>query len=135
MTVVLPTLSPSGWVKSPEEKAYFAFAHLYEAQKNQSLLYGKNVSNMQWLAAQYGHDIPEFCAQLRLCLEKYLGRYFEAVSVNISHNDTPANPGSKVNVTISSEVWDNGKRYSFGHLVEMNGKIAKLLTLINGEYV
>lgn len=135
MTTYVPALSVTGWASSPEDKAYYLFSHFYESEKNQTLIYGKNVTNLQWLCSQYDHDIPEFCAQLRNALTSYLGRYYDQVEINTAHDDGPNNPGSIVKVTVSSTVYENGIKYSFGHLVEKNGKVAKLLTLVNGEYV
>ncbi len=135
MTTYVPALSITGWAGSPEDKAYYLFAHFYESEKNQTQVYGKNVTNLQWLCAQFEHDIPEFCGQLRKDLSKYLQRYYDQVEIDTTHNDNKSNPGSIVKVTVSSTVYVDGIKYSFGHLVEKNGKIAKLLTLVNGTYI
>ncbi len=134
MSKVVPTLSPIGWAKSPEDKAYFLFSHFYESMKNQSRTYGNNVSNLQWLVERYGKNVPEFCAQLRNTLDAYLGRHFESVSIDVTSDLNVNSQSGLANVTISSSVYENGIRYSFGHLVQMNGKVTKLLTLINGNY-
>jgi hypothetical protein len=133
MSAVVPTLSPVGWARSPEDKAFFLFSHFYESEKNQTRVYGNNVSNLQWLNAEYGTDIPEFCAQLRKTLTDYLGRHFDSVNVDVT-SDMNTNPGSQINIKVSSSVFENGIKYSFGHLVQQNGKVVKLLTLINGSY-
>ena len=133
--VVVPTLSITGWARTPEDMAYYLFAYLYEADKNQSTIYGKNVCTLAYLNATYGKDIPEFCGQLRTMLETYLGRHFDQVNVDITHDDTAGNTGSLVNVYINSTVYKNGRKYSFGHLVQKNGQVAKLLTLVNGDYI
>lgn len=135
MTTCVPTLSITGWAKTPEDMAYFLFAHAYESEKNQTTIYGDNVTNIQWLNERYGKDIPEFCAQLREGLTKYLERHYDSVQVDITHNDNASNPGSLITVTISTIVYKDGRKYSFGHLVEKNGQVAKLLTMINGAYV
>src|SRR5437763_514978 len=133
MSAVVPTLSPVGWARSPEDKAYFLFSHFYESQKNQTRVYGNNVANLQWIVPTYGSDIPEFCAQLRKTLNDYLGRNFDSINVDVTSN-LSSNLGTQVDVTISTSVYQDGIKYSFGHLVQMNGKISKLLTLINGTY-
>lgn len=136
MPIPYPSLSLSGWAKSPEDVAYFLFADFYESQKNQTQTYGNNVSNLQWLVAEYGHDIPLFCQKLRETLTNYLNRYYDQVDIETAYESTAQNPGSLVKVTVSSTVYDNGVKYSFGHLVEKNGKVGKLLTLIaDGTYV
>lgn len=134
MAASLPALSITGWAKAPEEKAFYLFSHFYESEKNQTTIYGSNVTNLQWLVSMYGHDPYEFCAQLRLALTKYLDRYYDQVEVDVVSDNGPMNPETKVNFTVTSNVYEDGIRYSFGHLVEKNGKIAKLLSLINGTY-
>lgn len=134
MAASLPALSITGWAKAPEEKAYYMFAHFYESQKNQTTIYGTNVTNLQWLVSMYGDDPAEFAGQVRVALTNYLGRYFDQVEVDVTHDSGPQNPGTKVNFTVASNVYENGVRYSFGHLVEQNGKVARLLSLINGDY-
>lgn len=135
MTVCVPTLSLTGWAKTPEDMAYFLFAHAYESDKNQTIIYGDNVTSISWLNERYGRDITEFCAQLRSTFTNYLERHYDSVVVDISHNDNPTNTSSLITVTISSVVYKDGRKYSFGHLVEKNGQVAKLLTLVNGNYV
>lgn len=134
MAASLPALSITGWAKAPEEKAFYLFSHFYESEKNQTTFYGSNVTNLQWLVSMYGHDPYEFAGQLRLALTNYLARYYDQVEVDVESDVGPQNVGVKVNFTVSSNVYEGGVRYSFGHLVEQNGKIAKLLSLINGTY-
>ena len=135
MAKCVPTLSPTGWARTPEDMAYFLFAYLYEADKNQSTIYGKNVSTISDLNAMYGNDIPEFCSKLKEMLSDYLGRHFDQVDIDITHNDNATNETSLVNVVISSSIYHNGRKYSFGHMIEKNGQVARLLTQVNGSYI
>jgi hypothetical protein len=137
MTVVVPTLSSRGWVRAPAEKADYLLSHFFEADRLQTYLYGDNVSSLQFLVEQHGHDPLTFCSALQQTLQNYLGRYFDSAQVEVTSDDNPAynttpNPTSAVTVRIWASVVQEGKEYSIVKLIETaNSKLVRVLDLIN----
>lgn len=130
--IPVPSLSAAGWITSPAEKADALFAHFYESEKSQTYLYGGNVSNLQWLIEQYGHNVIELAAQIRSTIELYLGRYYDAVNAQVTHNDNEDNPTNSITLSIHCDVTENGKLYSFGKLLNVtNSKIEKIININN----
>lgn len=130
--IPVPTLSAAGWITSPAEKADSLFSDFYASDKNQTALYGQNVTNLQWLVQQYGHDVVAITTQLRSALEVYLRRYYPTVNVDVSSDDNIQNLTNQITLKVFCQVTDNGKQYSFGRLITtLNSKISKIVALNN----
>ena len=137
MTIPVPTLSTAGWVTSPNEKADSLMAHFYASDKFQSYLYFGQVTTVQWLIEQYGHDIPTLVSQMKAALEVYLGRYYDSVNVDMSSDDSVETVvGNEVELKVYATVSENGKEYSFGALiVAANSKVLRVSKLNNVGYI
>jgi hypothetical protein len=134
MVIPVPTLSAAGWVTSPAEKADMLFSHFYESDKFQTYLYGKNITNLQWLVEQYGHDITILTQQMRASLEVYLTRYYpEGVAINVtSSDDETLSAAGKIELRLYCTVNEGGRVYSFGRLIQAtNSKIDQIVKLNN----
>lgn len=135
--VPVPTLSSAGWVRSASQKADFLLSHFYESDKFQTYIYGQNVTNLQWLIEQYGHDIIKVCQEIQRALELYLGRYYESVAINVVSDDDPAinavpNETSSIKLRLYAQVTEKGKDYSFARLImATNSKFASIVKLNN----
>lgn len=132
--IPVPTLSTHGWVTSPPEKADFLISHFYESDKAQTYLYGSNITNLQWLIERYGHEIPSLCQQIRLALETYLGRYYQAATVEVLNDASAENKTSKVMLRLYCSVVEEGVTYSIGKLLTISdSKFEKITDLNNNE--
>lgn len=132
MSVPVPSLSPAGWITSPQEKADALMAYFYQTDPFQSQLYAPNVISLQLLVQQYGHDMTAFTQRLRSALELYLGRYYQSVIVDIRNTDIPANTNPKIEFKVYISVLDDGKEYSFGQLIAVaDNKMATIIKLNN----
>lgn len=120
MAIPVPTLSVKGWVTSAAQKADSLISHFYESDKRQTALYGDNVSNLQWVIEQYGHNPLLVCTQLRDELSRYLARYYQSVSVDVTPAGTDKTPGTALTLALYCDVIDDGKQYSFGRLINVN---------------
>lgn len=131
-TIPIPSLSSNGWVTAQAQKADLLMAHFFASDALQSYLYINNVSSLPYIVEQAGDDIITLTQQLRLTLEKYLGRYYDLVDVDITNVDDPLD-SSKVNLNLYIKATDNGKDYVFAKLIEtVNGKLSKIVNLNNG---
>jgi hypothetical protein len=133
MITPVPTLSAAGWIRSPAEKADALFSHFYESDKFQTYLYGQNVTNLQWLVEQYGHDVTILTQQMRTALETYLARYYSDVLVDITTgNDDTLIAEGKIELRLYCTVTEEGRQYSFGRLIKAtNSKIDEIIKLNN----
>lgn len=127
----LATLSPKGYITDITGKLDSLMAHFYASDANQDQLYAGTISNLANIVKEAGHDIPAFKTTLRQTLEKYLGRYFELVIVDVE-DDTGINPSNRVNVTVSCRVTQAGERYDLAdQLALVDGKFEKITRLNN----
>lgn len=135
MTTVVPTLSSVGWAKSPAEKADALLAHFYEADYYQTYLYSGQVTNVQYVMEQYGHDVILVAQQLRESLHTYLSRYYDLVNIDVTSEPmTEPVLTNGYQLRVFCQVTENGKEYSFGQsIVAANSKIEKVIKLNNLE--
>ena len=132
--IPVPVLSSAGWVSDPSGKADALLAHFFESMKSQTAIYGKNVASLQYVLQQYSGDANRFTSELQVVLETYLSRYYDLAIVTIasSANDLTNVRGS-VEVTIHSDLTENGITYSMGNLLKItNSKITAVTRINNG---
>lgn len=135
MIIPVPSLSAAGWVTSPAEKADLLFSHFYESDKFQTYLYPDGVSNLQYLVEKNSHDIVALVQSIRTTLEVYLGRYYEAVLVDVSVDEDSAEfREGNVKLRVFCRITENGKEYSFARLIEtIDSKLKQVVKLNNLE--
>jgi hypothetical protein len=134
MTIAVPTLSATGWTRSPAEKADFLMSHFYESDKFQTYLYGQNVTNLQWLIEQYGNDPARVCREIQDGLQAYLSRYYDSAVVQCTANDNPAiNPTSEITLKLFCQVVENGKEYVIARLIMSKDSKFQSIVKMNNE--
>ena len=132
-TIPVPSLSPSGWITDIAAKADALMSHFFESNKSQSYIYNNNVSNLQWLIEQYGSDSIDLTTQMTSTLEKYLGRYFDLVTVTVTSDDNAKNLSGSVTIKIHCLVTQGGVQYSLGKLLQIsNSTVTKIFDINNG---
>jgi len=134
MVTACPTLSPSGWVTDVSGKADSLLAYFFESMKSQTLLYGNNVSSIQYLLQQYGYNLDVLCENIQKTLEQYLNRYYSVATATVSNNASdPTNFGTTAEITIYVSLTDGGITYSIGDLLKIsNGKVTAIERINNG---
>jgi len=137
MTIPVPSLTVAGWVKSPAEKADLLFSHYYESDKFQTYIYGNNVANLQHVIEQNSHDVVALVQAIRSSLEVYLGRYYEAVLVDVSvDEESEEYKQGNVKLKVYCRITENGKDYSFARLIEtIDSKLKQVAKINNFETV
>lgn len=135
MTIAVPTLSASGWITGTQEKADYLLSHFYESDKFQSYLYGDNVSNLQYVIEQYGHDVTLLTQRLRSVLQVYLQRYYDSVNIDLTSIESQdATQVGKIQLRLYCSVTEGGKEYSFGRLIEaIDSKLERITKINNTE--
>lgn len=121
----VPTLSSSGWVKTPAEKIDFLMTYFVYTIKNQTTVFGSNATSLQACLENAGNDMNAACANVRSALITYLGRYYDSVNVDVTFALTdPTTSASLTTMSITITVTENGLSYS----------IEQLLQLIDGKF-
>lgn len=131
--ICVPLLSSQGWITDPGAKADILLSHFFESNKSQSLIYGKNVSSLQWIIQRYSGSISDMVKELTYALENYLGRYYVASVVTVISDDNTANLNTQVTLTLHCDVIEDGITYSIGKLLQISdSKLSKITTINNG---
>jgi hypothetical protein len=133
MVIPVPTLSTSGWIVTPQQKADMLMAHFYEAMNNQTYTYPGQVASIQYVIEKNAGDIPATCQGIQQVLEQYLSRYYPTVQVQVTSDDITANnPSSLVNLTVYISALESGQTQAFTALIQMaNSKFLKAVSLNN----
>jgi len=129
----VPVLSSAGWITDPSGKIDALLAHFYESMKSQTLLYGNNVSSLQYLLQQFGNSPNDLAQNLERTLEKYLGRYYDLATASVNADITSTDNGSGYGLNVYCSITENGKAYSVGNLLKIsNAKLASVIKINNG---
>lgn len=131
-TQVLPTLSSSGWVESPSEKANRLFAYYFTSMKSQTALYGLGVTSLQWTIQQNGGDMLGLKNDMTESLNRYLRSYFDYAEVDIQIEELEPHTG-KMRVRLYATVRQDEINYSFGKLIVQEEGILQPILDMNNE--
>ena len=128
----LPTLSVKGWVDGLAEKTDMLIAHYFASDSSQSQLYPTGeIANLQVLLYNNTNNIPRLQQDLRDSLERYLQRYFDGASVDVS-NDFKTKGSGAVTMYIYAEVSQGNVNYVVANLLSVvDGKFEKITKINN----
>lgn len=132
--VMMPTLSEEGWVSTAASIADNLFAHFFVSDYSQTQLYLNQVASFSWILQEGQGDMSKISTLTQETLEKYFGRYFSNVIVEVSTaNDTETPNKASVTIYVSFKDKD-GKKYVLGKLLSMlNSKVAKIIDINNNS--
>jgi hypothetical protein len=125
MTIKVPTLTAAGWVENIGPKTDQLIAYFLSSQYSQSNLYRRNITSLDHILAKYGEDPLTVRQEVTTALEKYLERFFDAVSVIATTKD---DDGGRYRLLLDIDVVENGKTYSVGkEILAMDSKVLKIM--------
>lgn len=133
MAIYVDTMSLIGWVGSVEEKADYLLSCFLTCNRSQTVLFGGNITSLQYLLKLHGGDNLTLERELRRVLEEKFDRVFnEGSVVLVTVEDRTENPGF-MTIRFSCTVTVDGREYSFGKLVQfMNSRLQRIANLTNG---
>ena len=134
MSIPLPTLSTSGFVRQPAEKIDFALAHFVYADGAQSSLYTSNVSSLQVVLERNTGSIDATVSDLKNTLQSYLQRYFDSVSIDAKYSEEDQSTSmSKINIQLSIVVTVDQVEYEVTKVIKtINGRFKEFISINNG---
>jgi hypothetical protein len=128
MAVMIPTLTPKGFVTAVADKADAAILNFYVSLYSQTNMYRGANKPLAYLVQQHGESALGMEQALTSELTTYLSRLFDSVSVDVKAT-TVANG---INLRLDVMVRDDGQTYSFGHqLLTTNSKIIDIVDVVN----
>lgn len=133
MTIPVPTLSASGWVTSPAEKADYLMAHFFSSDQAQTYFYPGNAFNLQGIMQAYSRNIPELIRELEQRLSAYFGRYYDTAKFEVTSNEAINLDDPSLRITISGQLTSNNKKIALGQLYGVTkGHFRRVIDEING---
>lgn len=133
MSKILPTLSSTGWSRGLDDKVDRALVYAFLSDKDQSFLYGDNVTSIQGIVQETSYDPYALKDIINDRLEVYLRRLFEQVQVEVRIEDSlDGIEDDRIHFIIKVEVKDKGSSYSTGDFSLLyNGKLARFISINN----
>lgn len=126
----VPSLSTDGWVRSTPMKCDYLISHFFLSERSRTYLYKDQISSLPWILQNNKDDINAITEQTQNTLEKYFGRYFPEVVVQVKHKLEDA--GKYALMIYVSVVDHEGKEFSLGRLANVvNSKMIKVADLNN----
>ena len=122
MGIVVPTLSPEGWVSDPRIKANKLMAYFLVADYSQSNDFLGQVRSLAYYIQKDAKDFFSLKDDLILTLRELFGRHYDQIEVGVNiltSENTPTINASRFNIDISIIVTDKGTRHSLGRLLEV----------------
>lgn len=122
MGIVVPTLSPEGWVSDPRIKANKLMAYFLVADYSQSNDFQGQVRSLAYYIQKDAKDFFSLKDDLILALRELFGRHYDQIEVGVNiltSENTPTINASRFNIDISIIVTDKGTRHSLGRLLEV----------------
>jgi len=134
MTKYLPTLTENHWLEDSLKKLDMLFSHFLVSTYSQTYVYDKQISSLSWLLEQYGSDSTDFATELKITLERYIGRYYKSVDVVSQSKESEERPGRYEVIVDINVIDDNDNEYNIGRvlLVEKSTLISVLKLLNEG---
>lgn len=126
---VLPSFSPTGWIRDPVEKLDYLFCHFFEADAGMSYLNPTKTYNIQDIFGHATNDPLQFTTRLEEVLYQYLLAFFEDANVKVIDNSQKRDEkGIYVEVSAQINVIQNGKVYDIQKVVQYRqGKFSAML--------
>lgn len=129
----LPSLSPDGWVSSPQKKFDYLLSHFLVAEYSQSYIFAGQVSSLTYLVQLYQGDVEGFCNALQTTLIRYLNSQFNNVVADITQVDVAAQSKAAVRMFITVDD-DQGNTLNASYMIKTSGSvISEILKLMNTE--
>lgn len=129
----VPSLSPDGWVSSPQKKFDYLLSHFMVAEFSQSYVFAGQVSSLTYLVQLYQGDTEGFCTALQTTLLRYLNSQFNNVVAEITEVDTTSQLKSAVRMFITVDD-EEGNTINASYMIKTSGTIiTEILKLMNTE--
>lgn len=131
---VKPSMSPDGWITSPQLKLDELLSDFYYSEFSQSAIYHGSVASLPYIVQSNQNNPQDTARQCERTLKTYLGRYFENVTVNCTFSlDDPQQ--NKAAIKIYVEVSDaQGRVFTVSDLLTfIDSKFYNVIRLNNAE--
>lgn len=127
----LPSLSMTGWIDEPAERADRAMSYYFASDYSQTEIFAGKVVTLQWQLEEYSQDTNRLNQEMTSYLTEYFNRYFDSATVEIDISEI-TDDEERLDIELRCTLVEKGKTYSLGRLIQsVNSKVVKILTLNN----
>jgi hypothetical protein len=132
MAQSVPTLSIAGFVSGVREKMDTLLSYYFVSEHSQSNTYRGRIASLPYQIQQFGNDPTNLKQVMEDSLRGMLGRYFDAVTVDIDVNTPRPEDPNRVAIRVDIVVTQDGTTYSAGRLLNLTaGKLANIVNINN----
>ena len=119
-TIVVPTLSGSGWLTGVAERADALLSYFLVSDYTQSNTHKGGIASLPYIIQRETRNIFSLKEDISGALGTLLRRYF----------DNTDSRSARYNLTLSVTISDGGKRYSLGKLIDVvNNRVHRVTNL------
>ncbi len=128
-TIVVPTLSGSGWLTGVAERADALLSYFLVSDYTQSNTHKGGIASLPYIIQRETRNIFSLKEDISGALGTLLRRYFDDATVSVSIDNTDSR-SARYNLTLSVTISDGGKRYSLGKLIDVvNNRVHRVTNL------
>jgi len=128
----VPTLSSEGFVFDVAGRLDHLMVFFFTNEYSQSLLYNNSIASLQYLIQENNQDTVKLRIEVKSTLERYLGAYFDTVSVVVT-TDAVDVESSTYTLSIDVDVASENNTYNLGQEISIiNSKMVSLAEKLNG---
>lgn len=118
MSVVLPTLTLTGWVYDKNLLIKKVLEYFITSDYSESIIYYGKISSFKYLVKEYGHDKYLLRDNIKSTLENLYKRYFKEVNVDI---DVKEDKNNELNIYLELLCYDeNNVKYTLSQSFSSN---------------
>lgn len=131
MSNAYPSLTTTGWITDPAQRADVLLYDFFVANYSQSIIFRGKIKSLSYFLQRH-QDIFVLRDVLQQALSSLLNSYYDSAEVSIKVVPVADDAGNVANefsmdIQISAIVIQDGKRYSLGKLVNVtNAKVSKI---------
>ncbi len=132
MAEAIGSLSDKGWIRDVKPKADKMMGYYMTSNYSQSNVFLGEIVSLPKQIQEHNSDPVALRELIRSDLERYFGRFFDSVSVDVTTNYVNKDDPGRLNVTVQALVVQDGLTYSLGRLIEsVNGQVVNIIKLNN----
>jgi len=130
MATILPTLSTSGWLKTPKQIMSKMLVDCLLANYSQSSIFRGNITSIPYLAATYQKNPDLMVAETDIALKKYFERVFSVVTIEVTHELKNDNV-STYDLYVTVSIVEKGQSHSLATVASVDNGVISLLKTLN----
>lgn len=124
----VPTLSSIGWKNEIRDKIDTLMSYFFYSDYSQSNVYLGNITSLPKIIEEHGNNELNIKTEMEYKLQTYLGRYFDAVEIDVKVNIPEDSVDNRMEIVCSALVAEKGVKYDISRLLRLkDGKLNEII--------